>query len=177
MFLQTTTKMREFMTIHPFHFGYIKLAVLTGLRQMYIGGSCQGLDIGIKISDVSVVPSVIDPNEWCCITNCTFLLTHIITRTGDKLKRPTKKSFHVFSFDDTEEKVAVWFEGEKGQNTIYWITLCNYLNPENELPIGPNIRFLYVLHPVWEFQKNHGILQNEKCFKIILKGGCSVPPS
>ena len=31
----------------------------------------------------------------------------------------------------TEEKVAVRFEGEKGQDEIYEITLCNYLDPEN----------------------------------------------
>ena len=70
------------MTIHPSHFGCIKLASLTGLRQMYIGGSCQSLDIGIKILDVSVGPSVDDPNERCCITRCTFLLTQIIPRAG-----------------------------------------------------------------------------------------------
>ena len=91
---------------------------------MYIDGSCPGLGIGIKVSDVLVGPSVIDPNEGCCITRCTFLLTHIIPRAGNKLKRPTKKSFHVFSFDDTEEKVAVRFEGEKYQDAIYDITLC-----------------------------------------------------
>ena len=54
MFLQTTTKMSEFMTIHPSHFGCIKSVALKGLRTMYIDGSCPGLGIGIKISDVSV---------------------------------------------------------------------------------------------------------------------------
>ena len=147
MLLLTTTKMSEFMTIHPFHFGYIKSADLTGLRQIYIDGSCPSLGIGIKISGLSVGPSVIDPNEGCCIMRCTFLLTHIIPRAGDKLKRPTKKSFHVFSFEDTEEKVAVRFEGEKDQHAIYEITLCKYLDPENELPIDPSIRFLCVAHP------------------------------
>ena len=70
MFLQTTTKMSEFMTIHPSHCGCIESAVLTGLRQMYQ------------------------------------------SKGRDKLKRPTKESFHVCSFDDTEEKVAVRFEGK-----------------------------------------------------------------
>ena len=98
-------------------------------------------------SGVSVGPSVIDANEGCCITRCTFLLTHIIPRAGDKLKRPAKKSFHVFSYEDTEEKVAVRFEGEKDQHAIYEITLCKYLDPENELPIDPSIRFLCVAHP------------------------------
>ena len=65
MFLPTTTKISEFMTIHPSHFGWIKSAVLTGLRQMYIDGSCPGLGIGIKVLDVSVGLSVIDPNEGC----------------------------------------------------------------------------------------------------------------
>ena len=116
MILQTTTKMSEFMTIHSSNFGCIKSPVLTGLRQMYIDGSCPGLGIGIKISGLLVGPSVIDPNEGCCITRCTFLLTHIIPRTGDKLKSPTKKSLHVFSFDDTEERVAARFEGEKDQD-------------------------------------------------------------
>ena len=136
------------MTIHPSHFGCIKSAVLKGLKQMYIDGSCPGLGIGIKISGLSVGPSVIDPNEECCITRCTFLLTYIIPRAGDKLKRPTKKSFHVFSFDDTEKKVAVRFEGEKGRDAIYKITLYQYLEPENELPIDASIRFLCVAHRV-----------------------------
>ena len=95
MFLQTTSKMSEFMTIHPSHFGCIKPAVVTWLRQMYIEGSCPGLGIDMKISDVPVDPSVIGPNEGCCITRCTFLLTHIIPRAGDKLKRPTKKSVFI----------------------------------------------------------------------------------
>ena len=97
---------------------------------------------------MSVDPSVIDPNEGCGITGCTFLLTHIIPRPTGKLGRPTKKSFNVFSFDDTEKKVAVRFEGEKGQDVIYEITLCKYLDPENELPIDPSMRLLCVAHPV-----------------------------
>ena len=63
-------------------------------------------------------------------------------------ERPTKKSFHVFSFDDKEEKVAVRFEGEKGQDATYEITLCKYLDPDNQLPIGQGIRSLCVAHPV-----------------------------
>ena len=148
MFLLTTTKMSEFITIHPSHVGCTKSAVLTGLRQMYIDGSCPGRGTGIKISDVSVGPSVVDPNKGCCITRCRFLLMYIISRAGEKLKRPTKKSFDMFSFDDTEEKVAEKFEYEKGQDAIYEITLCKYHNPENELPIDPSIRFLCVAHLV-----------------------------
>ena len=113
---------------------------------MCIDGSCQSLGIGIKISDVSVGPSVTDSNEGCCIMRCTFLLTDIIARAREKLKRPTKESFHVFSFDDTEEKVR--FEVEKGQDAIYEITLRKYLDPENELPIDPSITFLCVAHLV-----------------------------
>ena len=134
--------MSEFMMIHPPHFGCIKSIILTGLRQIYIDGSCLNLGIGIKISDVLIDPLVIDPNEGCCITRCTFLLTHIIPGIGDKLKKPTKVLFYIFSFDDTEEKVVVRFEGEKGQDAIYEITLCQYLDPENELPIDQSIRFL-----------------------------------
>ena len=128
MLLQATTKMSEFMTIHPSHFGCIKSAVLKGLEQVYIDGFCPGLGIGIKVSDVSEGSPVIDPNEGCCITRCTFLLT-----------------FHVFSFDDTEEKVAVKFEGESGQDAS---TLCKYLDPENELPTESSIRLLCVAHLV-----------------------------
>ena len=29
----------------------------------------------------------------------------------------------MFSFDDRKEKVAIWFEGEKGQDAIYEITM------------------------------------------------------
>ena len=141
-----STKMSEFMTIHLSQLGCIKPIVLAWLRKMYIDSSCSNLGIGIKISDMSIYPSVIDPNEGCCITRCTFLLTYIIPGIEDKLKKPTKKSFHVFSFDDTEDKVAVRFEGKKGQDGIYEITLCQYLDPENELPIDPSIRFLCVTH-------------------------------
>ena len=145
MFL--STKMSEFMTIHPSHFGYIKSTVLAGLRKMYIDSSCSNLGIGIKISHVSISHSVIDPNNGCCITRCTFLLTHIIPRVGDKLKKPTKEPFYIFSFDDSEEKVALRFEGKKGQDVIYKITLFQYLDLENELHIDPSIRFLCVVHP------------------------------
>ena len=162
MFLLTTTKMSEFMMIHSSHLGCIKSTILTGLRQIYIGGSCTSLGISIKISGLSVGPSVIDPNEGCCITRCTFLLTHIIPRAGNKLKRPTEKSFHVFSFNDTEEKFAVRLEGKKSQDAIYKITLCKYLDPDNDLPIDQSIRFLFVAHTVCGLQKNHGILQNKK---------------
>ena len=48
----------------------------------------------------------------------------------------------------TEEKVVVRFEGERGQNAIYEVTLCKYLDPENELPIGLSLRFLCLTHPV-----------------------------
>ena len=148
MFLLATTKLSEFMTIHPSHFGCIKSTILTGLRQMYIDSFCLSLGIGIKISNVSINPAIIDPNEGFCITRCTFLLTHIISNVGDKLKKPTKDPFQVFSFDDTEDKLAMRFEGEKGQDAIYEITLCRYLNPENELPIDRSIKSLCVAHPV-----------------------------
>ena len=146
MFLLTTTKMSEFMTIHPSHFGCVKSSILTRLKQMYIDSSCPNLGIGIKISDVSIGPSFIDPNKGFCITRCTFLLSHIIPKAGGKLKKPTKGSFHVFSFDDTEEKVAVRFEGD--DSLTYTVTLCQYLDPGNELPIEQSIRFLCVAHPV-----------------------------
>ena len=144
MFLQT--KMSDFITIHPSHFGCIKSTILAGLRKMYIDSSCPNLGTGMKISDVSIGPSVIDSNEECSITRCTFLLTHIIPRAGDKLKKPTKEPFCVFSFDDAEEKVAVRFEGD--DSLTYTVTLCQYLGPENKLPIDPSIRFLRVAHPV-----------------------------
>ena len=70
------------------------------------------------------------------------------SQTGGKLKSPTKKRFHVFSFDDTEEKVALRFEGEKGQDAIYEITLCKYLDPDNELSIDQSITFLCVVRTV-----------------------------
>ena len=90
MFLLTTTKMSEFITIHPSHFQCIKSTILAGLKQMYIDRSCPNLGIGIKISDVSTDPSVIDPSKRFCITRCTFLLSHIIPKAGDELKNPPK---------------------------------------------------------------------------------------
>ena len=74
MFLQTTTQMSEFMTIYASHFGCIISTILTEMRQMYIDGSCPGLGIDIKISGLWVGPSVIDPNEGCCIMRCTILI-------------------------------------------------------------------------------------------------------
>ena len=103
---------------------------------------------GIKFSNVSINPAIIDPNEGFCITRCTFLLSHIIPNVRDKLKKPTKEPFYVFSFDDTEDKLAMRFEGKKGQDAIYEIPLCQYFNPENELPIDRSIKFLCVAHPV-----------------------------
>ena len=155
MFLVTTTKMSEFTTIHPSHFGSVKSSILTWLKQMYIDSSCPNLGIGIKISNVSIGPSVIDPNEGFCITRCTFSLLHIILKAGDKLKKPTKKSFPLFSFNDTEEKVAVWFEGNdhptaqlNKHSLTYIVILCQCLDPENELLIDPSIMFLCVAHAV-----------------------------
>ena len=113
---------------------------------MYIDSSCPSLGIGIKISDVSIGPSVIHPNEGCCITRCTFLLSHIIPKVGDMLKKPTKEPFYVFSLNDTEENVAVRFEDD--DSLTYTVTLCQYLDPDNELSIDPNIRFLCVAHAV-----------------------------
>ena len=68
-------------------------------------------------------------------------------KIGDKLEKNTKESFHVFFFDDTVEKVVLRFEGEKGQDAIYEITLCQYLDPEKKLPTDPSIRLLCVAHP------------------------------
>ena len=48
----------------------------------------------------------------------------------------------------TQKKVAVRFEGEKGQDAIYEITLFKYLDPDNELPMDASIRFLCVGHIV-----------------------------
>ena len=73
MFLQTIAKMSEFMTIHPSQLGCVKSSILTLLKQMYIDSSCPNLGISIKISDVPIGPSVIDPNEGFCIMRCTFL--------------------------------------------------------------------------------------------------------
>ena len=150
MFLPTITRMSEFVMLYPSQFGCAKSSILTRLNPMYIDSSCPNLDIGIKIPSMCINSTVIDPKEWCCVARCTFLLRHIIANPGDKLKKPTKKSFHVFSFDDTEEKVAVRFEGEGSQGgegshgSTNAVTLCHYLDPDNKLPIDPSIRFLCV---------------------------------
>ena len=48
----------------------------------------------------------------------------------------------MFSFDDTEENVTVRFVDGKGQDTIYEVTLCKHVNPDNELPTDQSKRFL-----------------------------------
>ena len=143
------------MKIHPSHFECIKSTILTGLGQMYIDSSCSNLGIAIKISNVSFNPAIIDPNEGLCLVKSNFLPQHIIPNIWDNLKKKQKKNkqtsqgiFHVLSFDNTEEKAAVRCEGEKFQEAICEITLCQYLGLENELPIDPNIRFLCVTYPV-----------------------------
>ena len=70
------------MTIHPSHFRCMKSTILAALRKMFIDSSCPNLGIGIKNSDALMGLSVIDPNQGCYITRCTFLLTHIIARVG-----------------------------------------------------------------------------------------------
>ena len=103
MFLLTTTKMSEFTTIHPSTLGCIESTILAELRKMCIDSPCSNFSIGIKISDASIGPSVIDPNEGCCITRYAFLLTHVIPRARDKMENPTNESFYILSFDYTEE--------------------------------------------------------------------------
>ena len=132
MFWLTTIKMSKFITIHLSHFGCIKSTILTGLRQMHIDSSCPNLGICIKISNVFINSAIIDSSKGCCLVTCPFLLQHIIPKIGDKLKKTTKEPFYVFLFDDTEEKVVVRFEGEKGQDATYEITLCQYLDPANK---------------------------------------------
>ena len=68
--------MREFMTVHPSHFGCVKSSILTRLKQMYINSSCPNLGIGIKISDVSIGPSVIDPNRILHHEMYIFIITY-----------------------------------------------------------------------------------------------------
>ena len=50
---------------------------------MYIDSSYPNLGTDNEMSGVHVGPAIIDPNEGCCVAACTFLLTHIIPRTGD----------------------------------------------------------------------------------------------
>ena len=145
--------MSEFKMRNLSHFGCIKSTISTGLRQMYIDSFFPNLDMGIKISNGFINSPIIDPEEGCFLVKCTFLLQHIILKIGKNLKKNTKESFHVFSFDDKEEKVPVRFEGEKGQDAIYEITLYQSFNPEQKLPIDPSIRFLCVAHPASGFAK------------------------
>ena len=93
---------------------------------MYIDSSCPNLGINIKILEVLIGPSVIDPNERFCIARCIFLLSHIIPKASDKLVKTTKEPLYVFSFDDTEEKVAVRLEGD--DSLTYTVALCQYLD-------------------------------------------------
>ena len=97
--------MFELMTIYPSHFGCVKSSILTWLKQMYVDSSCLNLENGIKISDVLIGPSVIDHDKGCCITRCTFLLTHIIPRAGDNLKKPTKNLFMFFHLMTQKKKL------------------------------------------------------------------------
>ena len=144
--------MREFIILHPSHFGCLKSAVLLMLKQMYINNSCPNLGIGIEISYTSINSVIIDPNEGCCLVRRTFLLHHIIPGLGTNLKKKlTNESFYGFSFDSTEEKVTVRFEGKRVQfmrlvsTPISW---CQHLDPGNGLPINPGISYFCVAHSV-----------------------------
>ena len=116
------TRMSECVILHPSRSGCVKSSILTRLKQMHIDSSCPNLGIDSEISDVHVSSAIIDSNKGCCVAMCTFLLTHIIPNFGGKLRKPTKKSFHIFLFDNTEEKVAVRFEGE--DSLTYTVILC-----------------------------------------------------
>ena len=146
MFLVTTRKINEFKMINPSHFGCTNSTMLTGLRQMYIDSSCPNLGIGIKISNGSINSPIIDPNEGCFLVKFTFLL-QLHLKLGTNWKKTPRNLFMFFFFDDTVEKVVLRFEGEKGQDAIYEITLCQYLDPEKKLLTDPSIRLLCVAHP------------------------------
>ena len=122
MFSPKITRISEFVILHPSQSGRVKSSILTRLKQMHIDSSFPNLGIDTEMSDVHVSSAIIDSNERCCVAMCTFLLTHIIPSFGGKLRKPTKKSFHIFLFDNTEEKVAVRFEGE--DSSTYTVTLC-----------------------------------------------------
>ena len=141
-----------------------KISHFNRLRQMYIAGSCPSLDIGIKISGLSVGPSVIDPNEGCCITRCTFCW-HISFPGLGQVEKTHQEIFSCI-FIWWHRKKSWRFEGKKCQDAIYVIKLCKYLNSDNESPIDLSIRFLCDTSSV----RDHGILQNEKCLRIFLKG-------
>ena len=64
-----------------------------------------------------------------------------------QVEKAYQRAFPRLLIYDTEEKVVVRFEGEKGQVAFDEITLFQYLDPENGLPIDPSIRFLCVAHP------------------------------
>ena len=95
MFLLTTTKMSEFMTIHPSHFGCIKSTVLAGMRKMYIDISCPNLGIGIKISGVLIGPAMTDPNKGCCVVMCIFIETYNF-RHWKQTEKTHRKIFSCF---------------------------------------------------------------------------------
>ena len=80
------------MKIHPSHFECIKSTILTGLGQMYIDSSCPNLGIAIKISNVSLNPAIIDPNEGLCLVKSNFLPQHIIPNIWDNLKKKQKQN-------------------------------------------------------------------------------------
>ena len=94
MFSRITTKMIELITLHPSHFGCVKSSILTRLKQMYIDCPCPNLGIDIEISRVSVDLAIIDPNEGCCLTRCTFLLQHF--QNWRQIGKTHKESFHIF---------------------------------------------------------------------------------
>ena len=135
--------MSEEIVVHPSHLGNIEGSVQMQLRQMYIDMSRPRIGIGLDISNVRIKNAILDPNSGECMVSVNFKLMHVIPQVGQTIKKPpnTSAKLNLISFDETDEKVAVSFEGVGDD---YEVTLSQYVDHNCNLMIDPSIRFICI---------------------------------
>ena len=139
-FVPMQIDLSEEIVIPPSHLGDIMGSVCAKLYQMYIDMSCPRLGIGLDISNIKIGLITIDPNNGACVAQVIFTLKHVMPKVGTVVQKSTSSGdLEIASFDETDEQIAIRFEGNASQ---YEITLSQYVDHNSELPIDPNIRFV-----------------------------------
>ena len=132
MFEPVKTRLTEEIVIPPSCLGDVEGNVQMQLRQMYIDVSCPQLGIGLNVDLEKVKSILFDPNSGECVASVVFTLRHVIPKLGQIItKKPNESDdFQAFSFEETDEKVAVVFRGDALK---YEITLCEFFDKAWEI--------------------------------------------
>lgn len=145
IFDRIRTRMQEKIIVPPSYFGSmtnIIFFIRQRLAQMYIHLSCPMLGIGLKISNISILNMLIDPDSGSSIASVEFSLTHLKPQQGKVFHHTPYVMRYDVTFDSVEEKIVVYFPKES-QDGTYVMTLCQYMDPYADL-VDPNIRLICI---------------------------------